>query len=203
MLKHSDGTELAIIEGPRADRFHVGALHPKDLFADGLVTPPAGVTVCSTPAVAAADITSRLLPAYSRAVLHCQVNAVEEDLDWIRRAHPDADARGPLPVAVVDAFVRFSESGPQLCGSVRRLGVLAQDDRAVLQQINDVTADPAVGPRPELVNWWLKGAGDRLVALARRAVPDAEPTAEPSRPALGPPAVPPPTLGRGSSNAHR
>ncbi|MGW3835128.1 hypothetical protein [Streptomyces microflavus] len=203
MLKHSDGTELAIIEDPRADRFHVGALHPKDLFADGLVTPPAGVTISSTPAVAAADITSRLLPTYTRAVLHRQVNAVENDLDWIRRAHPDADARGPLPVAIVEAFVRFSESGPQICGSVRRVGVLAQDDLTVLQQINDVVADPAVGPRPELVNWWLRGAGDRLVALARRAVPDAEPTAEPSRPALGPAAVLPPTLGPGSSNAHR
>lgn len=209
LLKHSDGAEFAVIKDPTADRFHVGALHPKDLFADGLVTPPAGVSVAPEPAVAAVDVSSRLLAAYARAVLHCQVNAVEEDLDWARSAHSDA-APDPLPTALVEAFARFSDAAPQICAAVRQLAALTADERATLLRINDVFAAPAVSPdapaisRVNPVDWWLKEAGDSLVALVRRAVPDAEPaTAKPGGPSLGPVAALRPPPRPGTPRAHR
>lgn len=209
LLKHPDGVELAVIEDPTADRFHVGALHPSDLFPDGLVTPPAGVSVAPEPAFAAVDVSSRLLPAYARAVLHCQVNAVEEDLDWARSALSDA-APVPLPTGLVEAFARFSDAAPQICAAVRQLAALTEDERAALQRINDVVAAPAISPdapaipRVSPVDWWLKEAGDSLVALARRAVPDADPTtAKSDRPQRGPAAGPSPPPRPGTPRAHR
>ncbi|MFE3381517.1 hypothetical protein [Streptomyces anulatus] len=209
LLKHSDGVELAVIEDPTADRFHVGTLHPKDLFADGLVTSPAGVTVAPEPAFAAVDISSRLLPAYARAVLHYQVNALEEDLNWARSARSDA-APDPLPTALVEAFARFSDAAPRICTAVRQLAALTEDERATLLRINDVVAAPAISPdapaipRVNPVDWWLKEAGDSLIALARRAVPDAEPaTAKPDRPSLGTAAALSPPPRPGTPRAHR
>ncbi|MER5813887.1 hypothetical protein [Streptomyces californicus] len=69
---------------------------------------------------------------------------------------------------------------------VPRAALLKHYDGAELAVIEDPTPNAPAIPRVNPVDWWLKEASDSLVALARRAVPDAEPsTTMPDRPSLG------------------
>ncbi|GAA2442512.1 hypothetical protein GCM10010433_49580 [Streptomyces pulveraceus] len=182
VLQRDDGAELAVIRDPQHDLYHVGALHPVNLHPDGLVTPPASVTVQPTPATAASKINSRLLPAYTRAVVHCQVNSLEEELDRARQTYEPGAAPEPAPKDLIDAYVRFTTTAPQVIAAVRALASQSEHEAAVLQRVEDVIAagaqadaETAVAPRTSQVAWWLAEGGVSLIDLARRSVPQSEP----------------------------
>ncbi|WP_411140974.1 hypothetical protein [Streptomyces sp. x-80] len=185
VLLRDDGAELAIIRDPQHDLYHVGAIHPSNLLPDGLVTPPAGVTVQPMPGTAAKHIRSHLLPAYTRAVLHCQVNSLEEDLAWTHKAYASGAVPEPPPTDLVDAFARFTTTAPHVTAAVRALAALNEDDAAFIQRVDDVIAAPAqttdattaAVPHADPMTWWFADGGAGLIDLARRAVPDSEPPA--------------------------
>lgn len=210
VLQRDDGAELAIIHDPQRDLYHVGALHPGNLHPDGLVTPPASVTVQPTPASAAWQINSRLLPAYTRAVLHCQINSLKEDLDRTRQTYESGAVPEPVPKDLIDAYDRFTTTAPQVTAAVRALAAQGEHESAVLQQVEDVIAtgpradtETAVAPRTDQVAWWLTEGGKSLIDLALRSVPNSEPpTTEAGRTILSPRALPPaPT--RNAPGPHR
>ncbi|MFJ4572070.1 hypothetical protein ACIP4W_11660 [Streptomyces sp. NPDC088846] len=189
VLQRDDGAELAIIRDPQRDLYRVGALHPSNLHPDGLVTPPAGITVQPAPATAASSIRSHLLPAYTRAVLHCQVNSLEEDLDWTRQTYEPGTVPEPSPTDLTDAFARFTTTAPRVTAAVRDLATLSEDEAAFLQRVDAVVAAPAqVGAttaavlHADQVAWWLTESGESLIDLARRSVPNSEPPATETSP---------------------
>lgn len=199
VLQRDDGAELAIIRDPQRDLYHIGALHPGNLHPDGLVTPPASVTVQPMPASAAWQINSRLLPAYTRAVLHCQVNSLKEDLDRTRQTYDSGAVPEPAPKDLIDSFARFTTTAPQVTAAVRALAAQSEHEAAVLQRVADVIAagaragtETAVAPSTDQVAWWLAEGGESLIDLARRSVPNSEPPAtETGRTIASPRALPP------------
>ncbi|MDV9194396.1 hypothetical protein [Streptomyces sp. Wh19] len=210
VLRRDDGAELAIIRDPQYDLYHVGALHPVILHPDGLVTPPASVTVQPTPASAASQINSRLLPAYTRAVLHCQVNSLEEDLDRARQTYASGAAPEPAPKDLTDAYVRFTTTAPQVTAAVRVLAAPSEHEAAVLQRVEDVIAagaragaETAVAPRTGQVAWWLAEGGVSLIDLARRSVPNSEPPATETGQTIVSACVLPPAPARSASSPRR
>ncbi|MFJ1551384.1 hypothetical protein [Streptomyces sp. NPDC088246] len=189
VLQRDDGAELAIIRDPQRDLYHVGALHPSNLHPDGLVTPPAGITVQPAPATAASSIRSRLLPAYTRAVLHCQVNSLEEDLDWTRQTYEPGTVPEPPPTDLTDAFARFTTTAPRVTAAVRDLATLSENEAAFLQRVDAVLAAPAQAGattaavlHADQMAWWLTQGGESLIDLARRSVPNSEPPATETSP---------------------
>ncbi|MEV8100912.1 hypothetical protein [Streptomyces sp. NPDC088135] len=198
VLRRDDGAELAIIRDPQRDLYHVGALHPINLHPDGLVTPPASVTVQQTSASAAWQINSRLLPAYTRAVLHCQVNSLEEDLDRTRQIYESGAVPEPAPKDLIDAYGRFTTTAPQVTAAVRALATQSEHEAAVLQRVEDVIAagaqagaETAVAPRTDQVVWWLAEGGESLIDLARRSIPSEPPATETGRTIVSPRVLPP------------
>ncbi|MFE5097553.1 hypothetical protein ACFRCI_46625 [Streptomyces sp. NPDC056638] len=142
-----------------------------------------------TPATAASSIRSRLLPAYTRAVLHCQVNSLEEDRDWTRQTYEPGTVPEPPPADLTDAFARFTTTAPRVTAAVRALATLSEHEAAVLQRVDTVIAAPAqVGattaavPHADQVAWWLTEGGENLIDLARRSVPNSEPPATETSP---------------------
>ncbi|OII62139.1 hypothetical protein BJP40_03810 [Streptomyces sp. CC53] len=199
ILRRDDGAELAVLRDPRRDLHHVGALHPRDIAPDGLVTPPPGVTVQPTPSTAADVIRTRLLPAYTRAVLHCRVNSLEEDLPWTREAYEAGTIPEPPPADLVDSFARFTTAAPHVTAAVRALVQLNEHEVAVLREVDDIigapdadTKAPPALPHDDPLAWWLLEGGEGLIDLAQRAVADSEPhAAKASRALPSPPALPP------------
>lgn len=200
ILQRDDGVELTVLNAPDHDLYHVGALTCRDVYPDELVTPPPGVTVHPTPDGAATVIRTHLLPDFARAVLHCQVNSLEEDLSWIREEFEAGTVPEPPPTHLVDAFTRFTTTAPHIVSAVRALGTLNEHGAAFLQKVDDIvgtsTASPEATsalPYADPLAWWLAEGGEGLFALARRAVPDSEPpAAEASRALASPRALPPP-----------
>ncbi|MFJ6438635.1 hypothetical protein [Streptomyces sp. NPDC091416] len=199
VLRRDDGAELAVIHDPKRDLYHVGALHPGNLHPDELVAPPASVTVQPTPSSAAWQINSRLLPAYTRAVLHCQVNSLAEELDRERQTYESGAVPEPAPKKLLDAYHRFTTTAPKVTAAVRALAALNERKAAVLQRVEDVIAaglgagtETAAARCTDQVTWWLTEGGESLIDVARRSVPNSEPPAtETDRSIASPRAVPP------------
>ncbi|MFE5298122.1 hypothetical protein [Streptomyces sp. NPDC056632] len=209
ILRRDDGAELTVLRDPRRDLFHVGALHPRDIDPDGLVTPPPGVTVQPTPSSAADVIRTRLLPAYARAVLHCRVNSMEEDLSWTREAYEAGTIPEPPPADLVDSFARFAATAPLVIAAVRALGTLNEHETAFLQRVESIAVAPASGTgpvpvvaHPDPLGWWLIEGGDGLIELALRTVENTNPAAAKTPLAVGPVRALPPAP-RSSSPAPR
>ncbi|MEU2131772.1 hypothetical protein [Streptomyces sp. NPDC018352] len=210
VLEREDGAELAIIRDPQHDLYHVGALRPSNLQPDGLVPPPASVTVQPTPATAASSVRDHLLPAYTRAVLHCQVNSLEEDLDWTRQTYGPGTLPEPPPTNLIDAFARFTTTAPQVTAAVRALATLSEREAAFLQRVDAVTAAPAQAdaataavPHVDQVAWWLTEGGESLIGLARHSAPNSEPSATGKSRALVSARVLPPAPARNAPGPHR
>ncbi|MFE7116146.1 hypothetical protein ACFU99_12075 [Streptomyces sp. NPDC057654] len=211
VLRREDGTELAVIRDAQHDLYHVGALHPRTLPPDGLVPPPPGVSVPPAPEAAARHISSQLLPAYARAVLHCQVNSLEEDLDWARPAHAPAPAPEPPTAELRDAFDRFTTTAPHVTAAVRDLATLTAQQTAFLQRVDALIAAPspaagapAAAAPAEPIAWWLGEGGQGLIDLARHTVPGTEPPApKPSAPQCASTRALPPAPARGAPGPRR
>ncbi|MFI8308754.1 hypothetical protein ACIF80_36190 [Streptomyces sp. NPDC085927] len=205
VLQRDDGAELAVIRDPQRDLYHVGAIHPSSLRPDALVTPPADVTVQPTPATAARHIRSHLLPAYTRAVLHCQVNSLEKDLDWAHETYTSRPVSEPPPTDLVDTFTRLTTTAPHITAAVRALATLTEHEAAFLQRVDDVITAPthAETPHAYQLAWWLTEGGEGLINLARRAVPDREPPVSEASPALVSPRALPPAPAQGTPGPHR
>ncbi|MCZ0978717.1 hypothetical protein O1L60_04200 [Streptomyces diastatochromogenes] len=193
ILRRDDGAELTVLRDPRQDLYHVGALHPRDIAPDGLVTPPPGVSVQPTPSSAADVVNTRLLPAYARAVLHCRVNSLEEDLSWTREAYEAGTIPEPPPADLVDSFARFATTAPLVIATVRALGTLNEHETAFLREVESIAVAPVSGTgpapvvaHPDPLGWWLIEGGDGLVELALRTVENAEPAAAKTSLVVGP-----------------
>ncbi|MFD8847616.1 hypothetical protein [Streptomyces sp. NPDC059604] len=196
VLQRDDGAELAIIRDPHHELYHVGALRPSSLQPAGLVTPPAGVTVQPEPAAAADAIRTRLLPSYTRAVLHCQVNSLEEDLDWARQTYGQGVLPDPPPTDLVDAFARFTTTAPQVTAAVRALATPTAHEAAFLQQVEGIVSlparsDTAAVSRADRMAWWLAEGCEGLAEVARHTISDSEPPVGETSHAPGAPALPP------------
>ncbi|WP_318209525.1 MULTISPECIES: hypothetical protein [unclassified Streptomyces] len=199
ILRRDDGAELTVLRDPRRDLYHVGALRPRDIGPDGLVTPPPGVTVPPVPSKAANVIRTHLLPAYTRAVLHCRVNSLEGDLSWTREAYEAGTIPEPPPADLVDSFARFATAVPHVAAAVRALVRLNEREAAFLREVDDIigTPDADTEAPPALrhddpLAWWLLLGGEGLIELAQRAVAASEPhAAEALRPLMSPRALPP------------
>ncbi|WP_282697776.1 hypothetical protein [Streptomyces sp. CC208A] len=209
ILKRDDGTELVVLKDPRLDVYHVGALLPIDLSHELLVTPPPGVTVQPDAPSAAHLIHTRLLPVYTRAVLHTRASDMADTLAWAHETFPDGTVPDPAPPLLVDAFARFTDSAPIVIAAVRDLGTLDEHETAFLQQADDIAVAPDTGtgpvpvaPHPDLLAWWLAEGGDRLVELALRTVENTQPAAAKAPLAAGPMRALPPAP-RSSSPAPR
>ncbi|GAA3389078.1 hypothetical protein [Streptomyces roseoviridis] len=209
ILQRDDGTELTVLKDPRRDVYHVGALHPRDQMPDDFVAPPPGVTVQPAPSAAAHVIRGRLLPAYTRAVLHSRANSLADDLTWVRETYEAGTIPEPPPAVLVDAFTRFTTAAPHVVAAVRDLGTLDEHETAFLKQVDDMvgtpapaTSTPRVVPHADPLAWWLIEGGDGLVTLAHRTIADAKPpagAASTATKAIGPPRALPPAPARSSS----
>ncbi|MFD3997411.1 hypothetical protein [Streptomyces sp. NPDC058583] len=208
ILRRDDGAEFTVLRDPQRDLYHVGALRPRDLYNEELVTPPPGVTVQPTPASAAAQIRRHLLPAYTRAVLHSQVNALADDLAWAHQAYEPGTISEPPQADLVNAFAQFTTAAPHVTAAVRALAQLNEYDAAFLRRVDGIvgtpTADtdtPPAVPHADPLAWWLAEGGEGLIELAQRAVAGGGlPAAESSR-ALASPRALPPAPARASSLA--
>lgn len=196
VLEREDGAELAIIRDPQHDVYHVGALQPRGLRPDRLVPPPAGVSVPPTPTTAAQQIASRLLPAYTRAVMHWQVNSLADALLRAESASPMGTA--PSPVLLADAFTLLTTTARHITSAVSALATLTEHENAFLDRVDKAIAEPTPAaitpgvPSADRLAWWLTEGGQGLISLARRAVRDSEPTAaEAARVLSSRPGLPP------------
>ncbi|MFD5765355.1 hypothetical protein ACFWIN_05985 [Streptomyces sp. NPDC127049] len=201
ILQRDDGTEFAVLKDPRLDVYHVGALQPRHFPGPVTAPGPRGMTVQPTASAAAHTITTNLLPAYTRALLHAHVADLSDDLAWARETYEAGTIPDPAPADLVGAYERFASAVPHVIAAIRELGTPDEHELRLLQEVENITTAPAQGTdpvpaaaHPDPLGWWLLEGADGLIGLAKHTADNAVlangPALHAGRPAHALPSVP-------------
>ncbi|MEU5148803.1 hypothetical protein AB0G42_16635 [Streptomyces yangpuensis] len=205
ILRSENGIELAVVQTPRHDQYHIGAIFPKEIYLDEAVTPPSSITVQPAAVPAARKVSSTLLADYHRAFFQMQLNHLGDDLAWAHQAYEPGTVLDPPQRDLADAFARFATVAPHIIAALRASDAhpFNTHEKAFLEhmdaafgQTGSASEDPGAArkiPSVDPLALWLT-EGDGLIELARTAgqtapaqtplslVRAAEPRAVPSPP---------------------
>ncbi|MFJ6934658.1 hypothetical protein ACIQV2_15785 [Streptomyces globosus] len=185
VLRSDTGTELAVVQAPRDDQYHVGALAPRDMCMDEEVVPPRSITVQPSAVTAARRVASVLLADYRRAVLQSHLNHLADDLAWAQEAFEPGAVLSPPQPDLAAAFARFTTHAPDLIASLRHAapGTVGRQEAAFLERMDSAFGTPPPGsdmdspaavPAVDPLALWLMEGGE-LIGLARTAHPALTP----------------------------
>ncbi|MFD6912346.1 hypothetical protein [Streptomyces virginiae] len=180
ILRSESGIELAVVQAPRHDLYHIGAICPKGIYLDEAVTPPSSITVQPAAVPAARKVSSTLLADYHRAFFQMQLNHLGDDLAWAHEAYEPGTVLDPPQQDLADAFTRFAAIAPHVITALRTNAThpFNTHEKAFLERMDAAFGQP--GPAHEgagtvrelpsvdpLALWLIEGEG--LVELARSA----------------------------------